>query len=123
MITATLTGQKSLYAKLRALQTGIGKGGDEAAEKAANYVTEYARDFVAVDTTKLQESIRVEKTSWGYQVVADRSGDSPEVAFFLEYGTARMSPRPFMQPAVDLVVSSNEIGAEIRVTGGLLARA
>lgn len=123
MIIGSLTGKKSLYIHLRALQSGIFKGGNEAVELAAEQVAEYARDFVATDTFQLKESIRIERTSWGWQVVADRSGNAPEVAFFLEYGTARMAPRPFMQPAVDLVVSTSDIGAQIRVTGGLLARA
>ena len=123
MITAQLIGGKKLVAKLAAASAGVVRGGDAAAEMAAKYVAEYARDFVARDTGKTEMSIRVEGASFGYKVIADRLGDASAVPVFLEFGTARMDARPFMRPAIDLVVGTELVGAQIRTTGGLLVRA
>jgi len=118
MIKATLIGGGRLVARLSASIAAINDGSD-ITETAAGYVADYARDFVAYDTGKTHDSIRVEPFEKGHQVIADRDGDVPAVPEILEYGIGRPA-RPFMQPAIDLVVNTNAVAADIRATGGLL---
>lgn len=120
MITATVIGSRGLRAKLRSIASGLPVRSDNAAKIAAEYVAEYARGFVAVDTGKTKTSIRVERGSNSWLVIADRQGDASAVPVFLELGTRNMEARPFMQPAVDLVISTNAVGSEVRAIGGLL---
>lgn len=78
---------------------------------AADGVTR-AKQLVAVDTGALQKSIRKEKHAWpagnvtyigiraGGYVRNPRTGRLVHYAQFIEYGTSRTYPRPFMRPAL-----------------------
>lgn len=118
MIGMTVLGTNRLIGRLIAGIASIGDG-DDITLLTAEYVQRYAMDFVAYDTGKTHDNIRIEKTAAGHDVIADRGGDKPKVPAVLEYGGERVA-RPFMQPAIDLVVNTNAIGADIRTTGGLL---
>jgi hypothetical protein len=54
-------------------------------------------EFPGVETGKLRNSIRAEKEStFAWEITTD-----DEKAPYLEFGTSRMAPRPFMAPTLD----------------------
>ncbi len=69
-------------------------------------VAERAREIVPVRTGHLQASIRADLGTEGGSDVGEAFesvsviADTP-YASFVEFGTSRMDPEPFMQPAVD----------------------
>lgn len=81
-----------------------------------------AKDLVAIDSGKTQDSIRKERRGREMYVVVDRNGDKPEVPIYLEIGTHKMAARPFLVPAANLVMAG---GGELRASkmvGGLLGQ-
>ncbi len=54
-------------------------------------------DGPAVDTGRLRQSIAVVRVADGHYKV----GTNVQYAPFLEFGTRRMAPRPFMRPALE----------------------
>ena len=81
-----------------------------------------AKELVAKDEHKVEENIRTEKRAEGWAVVADRGGDRDEVAVYLEIGTHKMAPRPYMVPAMRLTLSSGGLLKAARQAGGLLGQ-
>lgn len=69
-----------------------------------------AIEKVPVRTGRLRSSIRLEKVSdLAYVVVAGhpvKEKGRPYYAPFVEFGTRRMAPRPFMRPAADRAVQT-----------------
>jgi HK97 gp10 family phage protein len=67
-----------------------------------------AKQLVPVRSGRLYRSIRLEKKSpFEHIVVAGhptKEKDKPYYAVFVEFGTRRMSPRPFMRPASEKAV-------------------
>lgn len=57
-------------------------------------------DPPGVVTGALKNSITSQHVARGHWMV----GDGVEYGYWLEYGTARMKPRPFMRPAVERIV-------------------
>jgi len=76
----------------------------EAAIEA--YVT--AKSVVPVRTGLLRSSIRLEKISpFEHKVVAGsevKAKGKPYYAVFVEYGTRKMAPRPYMRPGAEKAV-------------------
>ncbi len=95
-------------------------------EKVANHLAdamaEAARDLVAKEEQKVAKSIRVERRSDAWTVVADRGGERDEVAVYLEVGTHKMAPRPYMVPAERLVLASGGLYKAMKAAGGLLGQ-
>lgn len=64
-----------------------------------------AKQSVPIRTGKLYDSIRLEKRGdYEFRIVAGyptRQKGKPYYAPFVEFGTRRMAPRPFMKPAVE----------------------
>ena len=78
---------------------------DEAAQTGARL----SRDLVPVDTGFLQSSIKFHATTnhgWAFLLKAMADAD---YATFVEGGTSRMAPRPFLQPGVELAADQIEI--------------
>lgn len=119
MIIATVIGEKRLTSFLKAFTVGLPFIADETVHIAAEQIAEYGRDFVPVDTGATRESIRTEKSSDGWWVIADRGGDHPGVPVFLEFGTIKMQERPFFRPAVEIVTGTSAVSAEVKAVGGL----
>ena len=75
------------------------------AARHARDVVRKAKQLVPVDTGALRASIRISSTTEAANL--GLSGATVEVgqpyASFVEYGTSRMAPQPFMRPAVDSV--------------------
>jgi len=66
--------------------------------EAANMVA-YAQAIVPVRTGSLMASIFSEVEEYALSVTL---GASAEYASFVEYGTVKMGPKPFLQPAADV---------------------
>lgn len=81
-----------------------------------------AKELVAKDEHKVEKSIRTEKRPGGWAVVADRGGERDEVAVYLELGTYKMAPRPYMVPAMRLTLSSGGLLKSAKKAGGLLGQ-
>src|SRR3990167_2660090 len=68
-------------------------------------VEDVAKRFCPVDSGRLRASIGFHKLSWNHVLVS--TGLKPtskpvNYASFVEYGTSRMAPQPYMRPAVEV---------------------
>jgi len=76
----------------------------EAAIEA--YVT--AKQLVPIRTGKLYRSIKLERVSPFEHIVSaghpTKEKNKPYYAVFVEYGTRKMAPRPYMRPAAEKAV-------------------
>lgn len=88
----------------------------------AEDMTIVAKELVAKDEHKVEESIRAEKRADGWAVVADRGGDRDAVAIYLEIGTHKMAARPYLVPASRMVLASGGLLKAAKMAGGLLGR-
>lgn len=71
---------------------------DEAIAEGAEIIAEDARSRVPIRTGALELSIESEQREQGtYEVVA--GGKEAFYGFFVEFGTSKMAPEPFMIPA------------------------
>lgn len=59
-------------------------------------VVAHAQAIVPVDTGALKSSIGVDFDEHGFE-----AGPTQEYGHYVEYGTSRMSPQPYMRPAFD----------------------
>lgn len=109
-IDISLEGEEDMLALLSALETGMQRKVVRAgAREAAKVVQTRAKELVPTKTGKLRRSIKVRtmkglgrKGNIGYSVLAGGTAkDSPFYAGFLEFGTQRITPRPFMRPAAN----------------------
>lgn len=72
----------------------------EAVKKATFDVEAQAKTRVRVDTGNLKNSLRSDFVSDGYTGIV---GTNVEYAAYVEFGTVRMSARPYLTPAADAV--------------------
>lgn len=84
----------------------------EALNKTADDARDRAKELVAVDTGSLKKSIRKERHAWpsgkitytgiraGGYIVNPKTGRKVNYAKYVEYGTSRQRPQPFMRPAL-----------------------
>lgn len=106
---------RKLSADLRAAPARARNRVGQAIRKSALDVETGGKARVRVDTGATKNSIGVDLTvSDG--VIAATIGPTTHYAPYLEYGTSRMAPRPFMGPAADAVIPSLE--AAIASVGG-----
>ncbi len=104
----------------------IGSSLDTKLLKVAGFLVqdmaEAARDLVAKDEREVEKNIKTELRAEGWTVVADRGGVRDEVAVYLEIGTHKMAPRPYMVPAVRLSLAGGGLLRAVTQAGGLLGR-
>ena len=86
-----------------------------AIRKGAHDIIALAQEAVPVDTGATKNSIGADLTDTGVEVSAV-IGPTTSYAPYLEHGTWKMAPRPFMGPAADAVLPSVE--AAILQAGG-----
>jgi len=104
-----IVGFRELEDKLSNLDVKLKRALEEALEEIAEKIRDDAKDLVPVDTGSLRKSIRVEKEgelqvsviAGGGGVINPRTGREVDYAGFVEFGTSRMSPQPYMQPALE----------------------
>ena len=104
-----IVGFRELEDKLSNLDEKLKRALEEALEEIAEKIRDDAKSFAPVDTGALRKSIRVEKKGeLQFSVVAGdggvinpRTGREVDYAGFVEFGTSRMSPQPYMQPALE----------------------
>jgi HK97 gp10 family phage protein len=70
---------------------------DLAVDETANYIENRAKRYCPVDTGKLRASIQKSKPERFVRYVSANT----EYAKFVEYGTRRTRPQPYMNPATD----------------------
>jgi len=86
----------------RALLNAVGNAVRTASKEGADLVAARARDLVPVVSGDLKASIQVQEIKGkrpGWMVSASGSADK-YYASFVELGTVKMSPRPFLRPAL-----------------------
>ena len=104
-----ILGLNNLQIRLSVLGFKLNDALDEALEEIAEKIRDDAKDFVPVDTGALQKSIRVEKKkklevliiAGGGGVINPKTGREVDYAGYVEFGTSRVNPQPYMQPALE----------------------
>jgi HK97 gp10 family phage protein len=107
MADIKLDGVDELLNKLQQLGANISSLENKALKNAAEPVLEDAKANVPVKTGKLQRGLKTSgiKTKDGIKYVlvgVDRS-DNSKIFYgkFIEFGTSKMSARPFLEPAYE----------------------
>ena len=104
-----ILGFRELEDKLSNLDEKLKQALEEALEEIAEKIRDDAKDLAPVDTRSLRKSIRVEKEgelqvsviAGDSGVINPRTGREVDYAGFVEFGTSRMRPQPYMQPALE----------------------
>jgi HK97 gp10 family phage protein len=108
-VTVRMDDLNRLVATLTDKTDGMDSRSSLIVRKAAHDVEAYAKQYVPVDTGFLKNSIHTVITANKWRVYAADVIADAFYANFVESGTSRMSPQPFMGPALE------------RVTPGFLA--
>lgn len=107
-----LVGVDRLMGNLRRLQTAVDHGVQtRVALNAAEIVADRARQLAPVDTGRLRDSIGISLTpprEMSFSIRGDGVrvfiGPAADVIYapYVEFGTWRQAPHPFMRPALDM---------------------
>lgn len=89
-----------------------------AVTKAATDVQAAAQAAAPVDTGNLRASIGTDVTDAG-GVVAAEIGPTANYGAFVEFGTSRMAPHPYMGPALDANAARFEAAIDQIIDGAL----
>ncbi|MFN3621260.1 MAG: HK97-gp10 family putative phage morphogenesis protein [Nitrososphaerales archaeon] len=98
----SIEGLKRVDSSLWNLSKAILFLSDEALNLAAETAVDEGKRLAPVRTGRLRNSIRILERGRDYAVV----GSDVEYAPFVEYGTRRISPRPYLRPAVEKAVDA-----------------
>ncbi len=83
------------------IQTNVTPKVRSAMVQASELVMDTAKSIVPVDTGRLRDSIDYQITEDAEQITSIISPHT-EYAAFVEFGTSRQSPSPYMRPAWDM---------------------
>lgn len=126
-VTLEIIGENKLAANFKKYRAGVLMAGPSIAGAVADNVAEVAKDLAPFDPENtaephVRDNIEVRASgSTGAEVFVNRGGVRDEVPAYLEFGTYKMAPRPFLHPALNLVLSSLGVQRAARMTGGLLS--
>jgi len=115
-----ILGLTELEEKLSNLEEKLSEALDDALDEIAEKIRDDAEGFAPVDTGALRKTIRIEKkgklkvsvVAGGGGVINPKTGREVDYASYVEFGTSRMSPQPYMQPALEK--NMNEISKIIK---------
>ncbi len=83
----------------------VNKVVEEVTDDALDLIIETARVLCPVDTGLLRDSIHGEGSFPNYEIVVDAQNESGQFyGFFVEWGTSKQGPQPFLWPAINAVV-------------------
>lgn len=109
------------FSEVSRFAVDLGKAAAEVRPKTAKIVAKAAQDIEArgkqnapVDTGTLRNSITATVRDLSAEI-----GPTANYGAYVEYGTSRMSPQPFMGPAADVVEPGFEQALE-DLSGGVL---
>ena len=103
-VTVRMDDLNRLVATLTDKTNGMDSRSSLIVRKAALDVEAYAKQYVPVDTGFLKNSIHAVIRTNSWRVYAAEVIAEAFYANFVESGTSRMSPQPFMGPALDRVM-------------------
>lgn len=106
MLNITISGMDSVSAAIGSLTEAVVAGIETGVAEGASIVRDRARALCPVRTGALRNSISAESSGNKAEISAEK-----EYGVFVEFGTSKMSPKPFMVPA--LLESTEEITARI----------
>lgn len=115
-----LSGVDEILNKLKNIGANVSKLENQALRNAAEPVLEDAKANAPVKTGKLKEGLGISsvkaKAGMKYILVGIDKSDNSKIFYgkFIEFGTSKMSPRPFMGPAYEK--NKREIIEEIKST-------
>ncbi|APM39872.1 HK97-gp10 family putative phage morphogenesis protein [Clostridium kluyveri] len=107
MADIELTGVDEILNKLQRIGANISRLENKALKNAAEPVLQDAKANVPVRTGKLKKGLKItnvkKKEGVKYILVGVDRGDNSEIFYgkFVEFGTSKMSARPFLQPAYE----------------------
>jgi HK97 gp10 family phage protein len=103
-VTVRMDDLNRLVATLTDKTNGMDSRSSLIVRKAAHDVEAYAKQYVPVDTGFLKNSIHTVITANKWRVYAAEIVADANYAGFVEHGTSRMAPQPYLQPALDRVM-------------------
>lgn len=102
MVTGDASEFFGLAVKLERSSGQVGARVAAAVRKTAFDIEADAKALAPVDTGNLRGSISTDITGDGrFGTVEAEIGPTAEYGAFVEYGTSRMGPQPYMRPAAD----------------------
>lgn len=117
-MTADASGLHSLGYDLTKAGTKAQNMAREAVAKTAADITGDAKQFAPVDTGNLKSSIGHDLSNAGGESSAE-IGPTANYGLFVETGTSRMAPQPFVGPAFDRRIPGFELAMAKLVEGVL----
>lgn len=112
-MSVEVQGAQKLRSALVSLREGLNPETAKAIKKVAREIRDDAKRLCPVDTGSLQRSIRLQTharpaqsihkigVSAGGYVTNPRTGRKVDYAAYVEFGTSRNPPQPFMRPAAE----------------------
>lgn len=103
--------------KLRKTGNELDSMAEKLVDKTGEKIVSRAKSIVPVRTGRLQRSIRYEKEKAPGEVSMEIIADGHEegkisYASFVEYGTRKMMPRPYIRPALNEYIGAFEDGVK-----------
>ncbi|WP_210651342.1 HK97-gp10 family putative phage morphogenesis protein [Nocardioides sp. SYSU D00065] len=108
-----------LAVKLQRASAQVGAAAAAAVRKTAFDIEADAKALAPVDTGNLRNSISTDITGDGrFGAITADIGPTAEYGAFVEYGTSRMGPQPYMAPAFErreptLTAALEQIGEQL----------
>lgn len=105
MANMELEGVDEILNKLQSIGSNVGKLENKALRNAADPVLQDAKGSAPVRTGKLKKGLKItrvkKKEGVKYILVGVDRGDNSEIFYgkFIEFGTSKMTARPFLGPA------------------------